>query len=265
MWFFLWACAAPEAPSVDARPAPSLAEQLYAGETGVEARKRGDRLRILVWLRALKLSVAQRKQLEETAISAKGEMEGLRQWEEARDQAELAALGPLYEKLSAQVLSENVEVEGIQKQIEAARKKLGSAQPERLKRLRSLLGLAQRWLDSLEPEQKLSFQHALFFLRQPVSPQLSPVYYDALVGVAWPDTSFESLRRLKPGEAPADPLDIGGLWSLDQGKTDTTAKMEELQQEVLLVLALLHPQMGPSLEVLGRRREVGDFSEITTP
>lgn len=104
-----------------------------------------------------------------------------------------------------------------------------------------------------------------FFLRQPVSPQLSPVYYDALVGVAWPDNSFESLRRVRPGEAPANPLDIGGLWQMDEGKTDTTEKIEGLQQEVLTVLALQHPQMQPALQVLAKERAAGDFSEAPTP
>lgn len=266
MLLLLLACSTPTPKEVEKPKAElPLYQQLYAGETGPESRARGDRLRILLWLKALELQEEQRRSLVTAAQAMQVEQASLKAEEEARDAAEMAALAPLYADLSQQALSKTPdpgELAEFNRKIGEARQKLGSFQGVRLRHLRAMLALAERWLDGLEPEQKLAFQHALFFLRLPASPQLAPVYYNALVGTAWPAESFASLRRVTP-DAEEEPgsLNIGGLWTLDQGATDASASMEGLQQQVLTVLALGHPQLLPALQVLQNQRAPEDFSE----
>ena len=95
---------APEATTGSTTPS-TLAQTLYAGETGALAAQAGDRARILLWLRGLSLSPTE---LGMTCAAAEA-VASTRQRaaaERARlAEAESAALTPHYEALAARLLS----------------------------------------------------------------------------------------------------------------------------------------------------------------
>ena len=263
MFWLLFACTT----TIEATPEPAeekttLAQELYAGEQGAESRRHGDRTRILLWLKKLKANPELLEQLKvssDTLVAVQREQQAR---EADADRQEAEQLVPLYNNLSAALLREPVDEAEIATHTEAlavAKKALPSRQEDRLKWLRLQLDEAQKLADRLEPEQRKVMQQALFFLRQPVSPQLSPVYYNALVGVAWPANSFASLRRLTPGPEAEDPLDIGGLWTYDEGATVATEAITGLKLQVLVALALQHPELRPSIEVFQGQRPADDF------
>lgn len=263
MFLFLLACSTTEAPEKAPEKAKTfLAQQLYAGEQGAESRRHGDRTRILLWLQKLKADPSLLKRIRQASQAAKQGQAKLKLWEEEQDRREAELLVPLYDRLSEKLAQPQVDLEAIEAlklELVASKAHLEAPQAERLRRLRLLLDGSENLLASLEPEQRKTMVHALFFLRQPVSPQLSPVYYHALVGVAWPPDSFASLRRLEPGPESADPLDIAGLWTYDEGATVATEAVEGLQRTVLMTLALLHPELEPSIEVFQGTRRSDDF------
>jgi hypothetical protein len=263
MFWLIFACTtSPEETPQPAEEKSSLAQELYAGEQGAEARRHGDRARILLWLKKLNASPELLEQLQVSSHTVRALQKEQQDQEQAADRAEAERLVPLYNNLSAALLREPVDEAEIAAHTEAlsiAKKELPSRQESRLKWIRLQLDEAQKLADRLEPEQRKVMQQALFFLRQPVSPQLSPVYYNALVGVAWPADSFASLRRLSPGPEAEDPLDIGGLWTYDEGATVTTEAITGLKLQVLVALALQHPELLPSIDVFQGTRKSDDF------
>ncbi len=263
MFWLLFACTTqPEATPEAVEEKSSLAQELYAGEQGAEARRAGDRARILLWLKKLNAKPEFLEELKKSSLKMAQMQQEQERVEEEADRREAEKLVPLYNDLSATLLKEPVDEAELATRTEAlktARKELSSRQEVRLKWIRLQLDEAQRQVDSLDPDQRKIVQQAVFFLRQPISPQLSPTYYNALVGVAWPTNSFASLRRLSPGPEAEDPLDIGGLWTYDEGATVATEAITGLRLTVLVALALQHPELVPSIEVFQGIRHSDDF------
>jgi hypothetical protein len=263
MFWLLFACTtAPEATPEPVEEKSSLAQELYAGEQGAETRRAGDRARILLWLKKLNAKPEFLEELKQSSLRMAQLQQEQERVEEEADRREAEKLVPLYNDLSSTLLREPVDEAELATRTEAlrtARKELSSRQEARLKWIRVQLDEAQKQVDRLDPDQRKTMQQALFFLRQPISPQLSPTYYNALVGVAWPANSFASLRRLTPGPEAEDPLDIGGLWTYDEGATVATEAITGLQLTVLVALALQHPELVPSIEVFSGTRRSDDF------
>ncbi|HNC98246.1 MAG TPA: hypothetical protein PKY30_12740 [Myxococcota bacterium] len=263
MFWLIFACATPS----EEQPAPveearSLAQELYAGEQGAAARRYGDRTRILLWLKKLQAKPDLLEHLKNSSLAVIAGQRELQQREAEAERVEAEQLMPLYNGLSAALLREPVdeaEIASLTDALAAAKKQRMAQDESRLQYLRQTLDEAQNWIDRLDPDQQKVMQQALFFLRQPVSPQLSPVYYNALVGVAWPADSFASLRRLSPGPEAEDPLDIGGLWTYDEGATVATEAITGLKLQVLVALALQQPELVPSIEVFQGTRKSDDF------
>jgi hypothetical protein len=247
LWLLLACNTAPTLPEeapAEASPLP-LYEQLYAGEVGPEARRLGDRVRILVWLRRLSLSPEQQNQMKTAITDTQAILSDLQNWENTRDQQELAAFGPIYQGLEtalAQGMPDETARAQAAQALAAARKTLEDPQAKRLKQMRAALDIAEKWTGTLNQIQQQSVGEALFFLREPTSPFLEET---------WPKNSFASLRRVSSDAPPTGSLDIGGLWSLDQGKTNPIAGLEGLQRSVIALMALSHSETGPALNALG--------------
>jgi hypothetical protein len=187
------------------------------------------------WLAELALSPSQAAAMARAGAQVRADLDRLDTWEDQVDARELASLGPLYHRLLAGEAVTEAE-------LEAARAGLGQPEAERLRIVRAALDRAGTFVASLDAPQKTSFKHALFLLREPVSPQVAPQFWDGLVGWAWDAGDFGSLARVRDQPPSAD---LGGLWSVDG--VDSTAAIDGLRLQVLATLALAHPALPGAL------------------
>ncbi len=244
-------------------PELPLYEQLYTGEYGPEAERRGDRVRILVWLRALAAREDQLDLLVESSFAVHEGLAELRLHQVKRDQAELAELGPTYERLIIALAAGEPDLahrEEAQAALSLAHTRLGHPEQRRWKLVRRVMARAERWVEGLDVAQRDAMRHALFFLRKPISPGIAPEFYEGLVGAAWRAGDFGSMERVRQGAVDPGSLDIGGLWMINGA--DETAAVSGLRLQVLSALALAHPGLIPAIEVLLGRRAPLDFSEL---
>lgn len=244
------------------KPALPLYEELYAGEYGPEATRRGDRVRILVWLRALALRPPQLDALVHASRSVRLGLQELGADQAARDEAELASFGPSYDALTVALAAgdppEAVREEAARALAEA-HARLGHPETRRWTMVRAVLGRAEALVDQLDEPQRDAMRHALFFLRKPISPGIAPEFYEGLVGAAWRAGDFGSMERVRQGAVDPGSLDIGGLWRVND--EDETDALTGLRLQVLTALALAHPGLVPAVEVLRGERAPLDFTE----
>ena len=258
IWLVWPGCAGAPEPVAEAEVEAAiqpLYQELYAGESGPGARRLGDRARVKIWLGRLKADAGQREAMAAAAAAAQAEIAAERSRREERDLQEQAALGPIYagiEAEAAQAAAEGEEISEVRGKVLAAelrraQEQIGPAQAGRMAHIRAVLEIAGgllRWFSALQQEE---IGRALFFLRYDSGAELSPQFQSTLLGAPWDPASFSSLRRVNPPEAPG-PVDIGGLWSLDQGATDPMPGLEETQRTIILALALGNPALLPVLE-----------------
>lgn len=268
--FFALSCAgdeaAPEAQADVASEAAAtgsstLAQSLYAGETGALAAQAGDRARILVWLRGLSLSptelgmtCAAAEAVAATRARAAAERTRLAE-------TESAALTPHYEALAARLLAGPLdEAEAAQwaERLDAARAGLGDPLALERAAVEAALGEAARLQSALGRREGLG--GALFLLRREVSDGARPGLYEGALGRPWDPGDFASLRR---ASAPAEPgqLDVGGLWSLEAGEWRLLPSLTDQQVRVILTLALDHPETAATCRAL----EAASFASPTPP
>lgn len=246
--------------SPDAAPTLPLYEQLYAGEYGPNATVRGDRVRILVWLRALGLRPIQAESLRLNSHAVRAGLRELDADQAARDAAEIAAFGPTYDQLTVALAQGEPDAalrEAANTALVDAHKTLGHPEGRRWTLVRAVLGRAESFLDQLEAPQRDAMRHALFFLRKPISPGIAPEFYEGLVGAAWRAGDFGSMERVRQGAVDPGSLDIGGLWMVNG--EDESDSLTGLRLQVLTSLALAHPGLIPAIEVMEGRRAPLDF------
>ena len=82
--------------------------------------------------------------------------------------------------------------------------------------------------------------------------------YTDLLGNPWQAGDFASLRRSRSGEQGQ--LDVGALFTLEGGRTDLTENLDGLKLDVLVAIALSHPDLAGAVEVLQGRRDPLDLS-----
>lgn len=256
---------APE-PSAALQPAPTppLAEALYGGELGAQAEPLGDRVRILLWLRELDLSPEALEDLRKASVRVRAA--------EARAQAARAAMGveeqarvqPTYEALARQLATGlPTDPQASAEAITKARIGLPDPRKARADWVRGALDEAALWVSSLDERQREGMASALFFLRRKVSADLTPELYRDLLGDPWQAGDFASLRRSRSGQQ--DPLDVGGLFTLEGGGKDLLENLDGLKLEVLVAVALAHPDLAPSIEVIQGRRDPLDLGTPAAP
>lgn len=256
IWLLLPGCAgAPEPAGEVAETVQPLYQELYAGESGPGARQLGDRARVRIWLGRLNPDAGQQAAMAAAAAAVQAEIAAERSRREERDRQEQAALGPIYAEIEAEAAraiaagQEISEVRGkaLAAELRRAQEELGSAQADRMAHIRAVLEIAGGLLGRFPAPQQEEIGRALFFLRYDTGAELSPQFQSTLLGAPWDPASFASLRRVNPPDAPG-PVDIGGLWSLDQGATDPMPGLEETQRTIILALALGNPALLPVLE-----------------
>lgn len=245
------ACTAPPeaAPPVEpwpARPSLPLAERLYGGELGAPAAALGDQVRILLWLRSLELDPAQLQGFcaaAERVAQARAAAEARRA--EAA-QAELAALQGLYEGLAQALaqgpLSEEEAAAWALRLEEAPVARTAALQVETAL-IDATLAEAGGLLDLLSNRAGLG--NALFLLRRELGDGVRPALYQDLIGRPWAAGDFATLRTARSPDAQGQ-LDLGALWTLEGGDRRLLQGVDRLKLQVLLALALDHPQTLPA-------------------
>lgn len=247
-------------------PTPPLAEALYGGELGAQAEPLGDRVRILLWLRGLNLNEAELAALREASLRVRAAEQAARATRLTMGADEEARLRPTYEAL-ARTLATGApsDAEAAEAAAALTRARVGLPDPRaaRAQWIRGTLDEAAAWAGTLDEAQRAGMASALFFLRKRVSADLTPELYTDLLGNPWQAGDFASLRRSR--SAAQDHLDVGALFTLEGGGTDLTENLDGLKLEVLVAIALAHPDLAPSVEVLQGRRDPLDLGPSASP
>lgn len=264
----LLACCAtpppPAAPVADApAPTPALAEALYGGELGPQAEPLGDRVRILLWLRALDLDPTELASLRDASLRVRAAEATAVAARQSTGADEAARLAPIYSEIAQDLASGtpgDTRVAAWEQALALAHQNLPDPRKARADWVRGALDEAERWSVTLDEEQRGGMASALFFLRRRVSAELTPDLYQDLLGRPWQDGDFATLRRSRSGQQ--DPLDPGGLFTLEGGQTDLLGNLDGLKLNVLVAIALAHPDLAPSADVLLGRRDALDLSPL---
>ena len=230
---------------------PPLYQLLYDAPVLPEQAPAAARVRQLVWLRHMELSVGQLDRLAEVhavAVERRARMEQreaelLERWRtheaEVYDQmwTRMADGAPV----DAPELSALVDE---LRELRAGGERERELVSVRLSSLQAILDAEQAFLRTLSPQQEHLMADALFFLRHRLDPIANPGDFRALVGTTYEPGQYAVLQRGLDDTTRA-PLDIGGLWqdrSERGGHTFFDAK-----REVLLLLALLEPEFPQAL------------------
>ena len=245
-------------------PPMPLAEALYGGELGAEAAPLGDRVRVLLWLRAMDLDGGELEALREAALRVSAEGDRARAALAAAGEEEARALAPIYAELAAALAAgvpDDAAAASAAERIAAVRAGLeGTDRDPRRVRARAAaaaLAEAEAWAATLDEAQRVGMAQALFFLRRQVSAETTPALMEDLLGAPWQPGDFASLRRSRSGEQGQ--LDIGGLFTLEGGARDLTQDLDGLKLHVLVAVALSHPDLVPAIEVLQGLRDPLDL------
>ena len=237
----IWLCAcelapteAPVGSSVLEEPGPlELAEALYGID---QPGPRAQRVSILLWLRSMELSP---EQLSELRASS-----GRVRFALAQRDAELEALATAQAEAQAGALTrlEEALVAGA----EPPEVTLPREDPRPAQAAYVLLALeeAEAVVEGLGADQRPAMANALFLLR----PRFSVEDYEGLLGRPWAPGDFATMRRASSGDQ--DPLDPGGIFTLEAGEQRLTEKIDHERLVVLVALALEHPQLVPALDLL---------------
>jgi hypothetical protein len=251
-----------------AASAPPLYEQLYVGEYGAQARRLGDRVRILAWLRALAPDAAQRAALIAASRDVRARLADLEAGRGAVDEAESAALGDTYRRLAAELVKPEgpsaQEATAASAAIASARATLPDTRGAQVRATRAVLDRAGTFAEALRPEQRSAMRHALFFLRSQLGADAAPGAYEALLKASWDGAGdFGTIRRTDRGPEDPGSLDVGGIWVLEDG--DVTAGVKGLRLQTLLALALAHEGLCGAVEAYAGARAPDDLSPSCAP
>lgn len=256
--------ATPPAPPIPEGEA--LYQMLYADEFGEEARKLGQRARILGWLHVADLTPAQLEAL----ILLSVEIQQL----VADDEAARQALGAQEHEMYAPVYREIIKglagkvsltASELQRHSDALRVARGTVwgktdpHRDRYERTRTLLKKVEAWVYTLAPKQRDDLGNVRFFLRRSMGPLARPAHYEAMIAGTWDMGDFDTLRYAgRTGQDEA--LDIGGLWQAEAYRTRQKNPLTSLQLQALMATAVLEPGFVSAIEVALGRREPLSFS-----
>lgn len=255
---------APEPSALAPAPTPPLAEALYGGELGEQAEPLGDRVRILLWLRTLDLSPDGLEALRQASLRVRAAEAAAEAARATMGADELTRLEPTYQALAIQLATGlPADPQAAAEAITKARSGLPDPRKARADWVRGALDEAETWTSTLDERQRKGMASALFFLRKRVSADLTPELYRDLLGDPWQAGDFASLRRSRSGQQ--DPLDVGGLFTLEGGGKDLLENLDGLKLEVLVAVALAHPDLAPCIEVIQGRRDPLDLKTPAAP
>lgn len=237
--------------SLDRAAQPPLYQLLYdapALPTQAEAQQR---VRLLIWLRHMALSIDQLDRLEELrALAADRRARiGAKEQEVAERYSaqETQVYNQLWAQLAAGTPVDDPQMGALTDELRELRQG-GAREREllavRMEGIRSVMDAQRAFLVTLRPRQEQLMADALFFLRHRLDPVGNPADFRALVGSIYDPGQYAVLTR-GGGEHGRQPLNIGALWS-DQPMLEGHA-LHEARREVLLFLALLEPGLDQAI------------------
>ncbi len=243
------AVTSPAVTSPAASPAdtsPTLVQRLYGGEQGAPATRAGDRVRLLLWIRALSPDQAQLDALAASSLELRADLDRLAALQQEADAEELAHVEPLYSALFTALARPDTPEETLEALASAlpAPRALDAA---RLEVFRALLDRAAEQTRGLRPEQEDALRSVMFVLREPLSRTTPPGLDAALLADAWRPGDFGTLRRVT---AESGELDISALWTLSgpDRTQQVTDALSGPRLVLLVALAVGHPEFPVALD-----------------
>lgn len=264
----LVACADPPEPlpteqavaEVDRAALPALYRRLYDYAFLPEVQHDEQRVRLLIWLRAMDFNRFQLARLEELAATFARERAGL----EATHAAIVAEHEPRVREVYGQLWdalragAPDAELDRLAQRLDAVRVREAELLTLRSRSVRTLLELERPFLDALTGDQSTRLADATFLLRHRLDPYANPGDFAALVGTVATAGQFGVLTRptFDPNE---DHLDIGRLWT--SAGTPSGAAFPELRAEVVLYMVLLEPALPEAIAAARSLRATGGSEE----
>jgi hypothetical protein len=233
---------------------PPLYQLLYDYSFLPEVQFKGQRVRLLIWLRHMRLSEWQLRSLKDLAGKVTAERERIGAAQAAVVQSYEPKVGRVYDTLWEQ-LQNGGELDAQQIE-EAAGALLGarlqhSREKEllelRIQGVRSVKEMEREWLNSLDPRQEAVLVDAIFLLRHRLDPYANPGDFRQLVGSIYVAGEWGSLTR-GSFNPETDHLNIGGLWSEVAMDDYEGPIFNDARREILLYMALLEPALPTAVD-----------------
>lgn len=238
---------------LDRQTQPPLYQLLYDSPALPAVTPEQQRVRILIWLRHMRLTDDQLARLDALRRTAAERAVRLTAAERDIIAASRAEENDVYENIWAS-LSSGAGVDAPEmgdaterlKQLRAGGQRERELLALRMEGLRSILDAESGFLRTLTPRQEALFADSLFFLRHRLDPVGTPSDFRVMVGSVYDPGQFDVLTR-GSSDAARQRLNIGGLWS-DDPQIEGHA-LHEARREVLLFLALQEPGLDQAIAV----------------
>lgn len=243
---------------------PPIYQLLYDAPVLAETQQSLQRVRILMWLQHLDLSITQLKALEQLRASTHERRDAIIAAERAAAQEqepqERAVYDALFEALQQGMALDDLSLEPHIATLTTLRTNEDdiSRVQLRLEAMRATMDVIGRFIRTLSQTQENLITDALFFLRNHLDPVGNPGDFNAMVGTTYEPGQYSVLTR-GTGEEALKPLNIGGLWSDTPGLTGRT--LHSAQREVILYLALLEPGMEEAIQAALELRQGSALSQ----
>jgi hypothetical protein len=250
---------------------PPLYQLLYDYSFLPAVQYKQQRVRLLIWLRHMRLSEWQLESLKDLAAKVDAERARIDATQAAVVQSYEPKVGRVYDDLWTQ-LQTGAELDDAQVE-EAASALLGARLQHarekellalRLQGVRAVQELERDWINSLDPRQEAVMVDAIFLLRHRLDPYANPGDFRQLVGSIYVAGEWGTLNR-GSYDPDVDHLNIGGLWS-DVAMRDYEGPVfNDARREILLYMVLLEPALaeavGAALVALEQQANLDDLIE----
>ncbi len=251
---------------------PPLYQLLYDYSFLPEVQHKQQRVRLLIWLRHMRLSEWQLKSLRELSAKVVAERTRIGEAQAAVIQAYEPKVGRVYDDLWQQ-LQDGKELDDPAVE-EAAGALLGARLQHarekelldlRLQGVRSIQELEREWLNSLDPRQEAVMVDAVFLLRHRLDPYANPGDFRQLVGSIYVAGEWGTLTR-GSYDPETDHLNIGGLWSEIAMEEYEGPVFNDARREILLYMVLLEPALPEAVDAaVVALKTQGDLDDLIGP
>ncbi len=233
---------------------PPLYQLLYDYSFLPQVQHKQQRVRLLIWLRHMRLSEWQLKSLKELAGQVAAERSRIDAAQAAVVQAYEPKVGRVYDDLWTQLQGgaelDDAQIESTAGALLGAR--LQHAREKellalRLQGVRTIQQLERSWLNSLDPRQEAVLVDAVFLLRHRLDPYANPGDFRQLVGSIYVAGEWGTLTR-GTFDPEIDHLNIGGLWSEVSMSEYEGPVFNDARREILLYMVLLEPALPEAVD-----------------
>jgi len=215
----------------------------------------GQKVRILIWVRymgfsraqkRLLLNLAQRYQKRQQTVTREREVI-IRHYEEQ--------LEPIYREIHQAIAvpePDEARLGELARQLESSQlafKREDELHSLNIQMVRAVLSEERDFLNTLRPQQEEKLVTSLFFLREQLDPFAHPGAYRSIIGPTWNAGDFSSLvRKTNPKESH---LNIGGLWGIDLESSERY-DYANVRRSAILFFVMKEPALEAALlESLG--------------